>query len=398
MESEPQENSSPDDAPNGAPDDAATSETAPGRRRLLAMVAAFAVLLAGLLIAWSPWSNERPSAAVGAATTSWTPPTSTPTAESGDRTVAPLTGLPVAPQDSVRLLRPALIAKIDGARVAMPQVGLSSADIVMEARVEGISRYLAVWHSQDVGSVGPVRSARTTDPDLLAAYGRPLFSYSGGNTGVLRDLRRSDWFTDVSHDAVPGAYGRSGLRAAPHDLMADPADLWDRTPDELAIPPAQFEYQGVGSPDSEAAGTDSDSAAAPAAGFAVAVGSDARFVWDDEASAWRRFAYGIAHEDTNGEPLRFDNVVVLDVDYVRSPADRDSPEAVSVGSGPAWVFESGAVRAGSWNRADRESAWNLTDESGAALKLKPGTTWIVLADRAPLPLDGSEIAALLDDG
>ncbi|MGI9578811.1 MAG: DUF3048 C-terminal domain-containing protein, partial [Microthrixaceae bacterium] len=139
-------------------------------------------------------------------------------------------------------------------------------------------------------------------------------------------------------------------------------------------------------------------AAAPVAAFAVPVGADARFLWDDDSQAWLRFAHGRRHDDTNGEPLRFDNVVVVAVDYVRSAADRDSPEAVSVGSGEAWVFSRATVRSGSWNRPERDSGWNLTDESGAALKLQPGTTWVVLADRDPLPLDGAELEGLVAPG
>ena len=354
-------------------------------RTLAVGAGALALLLAGL-VAWGPFSGDGPDTEVlGADTPERTPSTTTTTPL--DVTTAPLTGMPVAPEDAVRLLRPALVAKIDGDVMAMPQEGLESADMVTEVRVEGISRYLAAWHSRDVGVVGPVRSARTTDPDLLAAYGRPLFSYSGGNTGVLRDLRRSDWFTDVSHDAVPSAYARSRDRRVPHDLMGNTVALWRRTPEELAVPPAQFTYASPSE--------DTPPDAAPIAGVAVPVGSDARFLWDDAAGLWRRWAHGRPHTDTSGEPLGFTNLVVLNVSYVPSAADRQSPEAVSVGEGSAFVLSEGTVREGTWSREDRTSAWNLTDATGAPMDLLAGTTWLVLSDRDPLPLDSADVERLL---
>ena len=356
------------------------------RWRPVVVASSVLVLLCAGLLVWKPWAGSGTG-----------PRTATPSDVADDEglfvgigTTAPLTGIPVDESDAARLLRPALVAKIDGAPEAMPQEGLEKADLVMEVRVEGISRYLGVWHSQDVDEIGPVRSARTTDPDLIAALVRPLFSYSGGNNGVLRDLQRSDWFTDVSHDAVPGAYSRSAERSAPRDLMADTGELWDRTPAELAVPTPLFTY----SPETAGAGVP---VRIPVAGFAVAVGSDARFVWDDEASRWLRFAHGIPHEDTDGRQLGFDNVVVVRVDYVPSAADRQSPEAVSVGSGRAWVFSSGTVAEADWSRPERTAPWKLSTGDGTSVDLVPGTTWMVLTDSDPLALDGTESARLLGD-
>ncbi len=154
------------------------------RWRPVAVASSVLVLLCAGLLVWKPWAGSGTG-----------PRTATPSDVADDEglfvgigTTAPLTGIPVDESDAARLLRPALVAKIDGAPEAMPQEGLEKADLVMEVRVEGISRYLGVWHSRDVDEIGPVRSARTTDPDLIAALVRPLFSYSGGNTGVLRDL------------------------------------------------------------------------------------------------------------------------------------------------------------------------------------------------------------------
>lgn len=361
---------------DGPPDAPAVVRMRPDRHtnnrglRLFAIAGAalLAVSATTLWLLWRPTTARSPKA--GSATTSVV----TTTRVADNTVVAPLTGLPVAADRAVGLLRPALVAKVDGAVQAMPQDGLERADMVIEVRVEGISRYLAVWHSETTESIGPIRSARTTDPDLLAMFGRPLFSYSGGNRGVLADLAGSDWFEDVSHDAVPGAYVRDRSRRAPHNLIAHTPELLSEADESPVLPVPLFTYRSEADPPP----------GEPTAGMAVSVGSDARFEWDPELAGWRRWAYGREHLGTDGEQLAPTNVVVIEVDYVRSEADRASPEAVSVGSGRAWVYSGGRVQAGRWDRPERTLGWQLSAEDGDALTLMPGTTWAVLADAPPL--------------
>ena len=74
-----------------------------------------------------------------------------------------------------------------------------------------------------------------------------------------------------------------------------------------------------------------------------------------------------------------DNVVVIVCEYTFSQADKNSPEAQTVGTGVAWLFTQGMWTEGTWNRADNKSAWVLTDASGAPMLLTPGRTWVELA-------------------
>ena len=61
---------------------------------------------------------------------------------------------------------------------------IGTAFYVMEM-VEGrITRFAAVFHSRDSDPVGPIRSGRSQDVDLLTALRQPLFAWSGGNPGV----------------------------------------------------------------------------------------------------------------------------------------------------------------------------------------------------------------------
>src|SRR3954447_24430975 len=121
------------------------------------------------------------------AASSTTQPPATPPAPAVDANADPLTGLP---RDPAAPVRAALIVKIDNAPKARPQAGVNDADIVVEEGVEGgVTRFATLFHSKDAASVGPVRSARSTDLLFAQQLGRPLFSYSGANA-VFADLVR----------------------------------------------------------------------------------------------------------------------------------------------------------------------------------------------------------------
>ena len=94
--------------------------------------------------------------------------------------VAALTGFAA---DSSVTSRPVVAVKIDNYWRARPQWGLDEADVVIEENVEGVTRFVALFHSRTPAVLGPVRSARTGDLDLLAAMNRPVFAYSGANAG-----------------------------------------------------------------------------------------------------------------------------------------------------------------------------------------------------------------------
>ena len=361
--------------------DEPTEESADGppenrNTKIAAAVGVVAMLLVGLIGWWGPW---RDSTTV--ADTSDVATTSVPTA---DGPVAPLTGAPVNSTDARLLERPALVGKIDAAAKANPQVGLELADIVIELRVEGISRYMAAWQSQETEDIGPVRSARTSDPDLLAAFGSPLFAYSGANEVTASQLSAADWFQDVSHDAVPNAYFRTPTKEAPHDLLASSEELWDRATSPVGLPRAVFEYRESGT---AASGEQ-------IAGAAVRVGSDGKFAWDEQRRGWLRWSHGVAQTDTSGTQLAPTNVVVLETQYVQSAADSASPEAVSVGTGNGWVLSGGRMDTGTWSRESRSDGWTMTDRAGSPMKLEPGNTWVILAVEAPTVLSAEAVDAL----
>jgi hypothetical protein len=343
-------------------------------------IGVLAIALIGALVLAG--GSEEEAAPTTTATT--TAPTTTTTAivttttEPASGPVAPLTGLRVA--DGALLARPALAVKIDNLdapnETAVPQLGLLRADVVYEEIVEGnITRLVAVFHSQQPGRVGPVRSARTTDVQLLPQLGRPLLGWSGGNDGVVAAVRSSPSIIDAGWDAAPSSYARSGPHRAPHNLYAAADELWAKAPADAAPPPALFQYRTPGQ--------ELPASARQALGVDLSWGGGAAVApvswrWDENLRSWVRSQRGRFHVDQDGKAITAKNVVVLVTEYGQSAADSRSPEARTVGSGELFVYTNGRVVHGRWDRPDVNRPPTLVDDAGAPVPLSPGQTWVEL--------------------
>ncbi|MEL6984491.1 MAG: DUF3048 domain-containing protein, partial [Actinomycetota bacterium] len=154
--------------------------------------------------------------------------------------IAPYTGLPTDPEV---LDRSALVVKVDNHPRARPQTGLDQADIVFDLRAEGVTRFAAVFHSQIPDPVGPVRSSRTSDFDLLRGLDNPLYASSGANDYVASGLRSLP-IVELTN-RTRGEYFRDFGRPAPHNLYVNGTDLYALAPDDLPEPQPWFPYRTV---------------------------------------------------------------------------------------------------------------------------------------------------------
>src|SRR6266851_3125524 len=128
--------------------------------------------------------------------------------------VAPLTGLPDPTGQA--LSRPALSVKIENAPDSRPQTGLQNADVVYEQVVEdGITRFLAVYNSNIPPVVGPIRSGRIMDPDLLTPLGG-IFVYSGGIQETEDAIKATPGVNVIIDTGSDPALFRDHSKAAPH--------------------------------------------------------------------------------------------------------------------------------------------------------------------------------------
>ena len=340
-------------------------------RRLL--IGSFALALAACGGSTASAPTSAPTSSLAAASTS-----AVATSVAGASTTAatavatyPLTGLPA--DDPVAASRPALVVKIDNNAKARPQSGLNEADIVFEEIVEVQTRFAAVFQSGVADPVGPIRSGRTQDIDLLGSFNRPLFAWSGGNPNVTAaiegsDLRELSALKSAAYRG--GGFYRDEQRKSQHNLYAKGSLLFSLAPPDAGPPPQQFSYLAPGD---NYTGTPATSLTGDMDGLKV------QWTFDATSGHYLRSSAGEAHGDALSGQVSTDNIIVMFVDYRPSVADERSPEAQTIGAGSAMVLRGGWVVNCTWTRADRFSPIVLTDAAGAVVKLTPGRTFVELA-------------------
>lgn len=303
-------------------------------------------------------------------TTSTTAPTTTSTAPTTTTTspapsVAPLTGLPYPK----RLLknRSALTVKIDNTPQAMPQYGVQDADVVYEEVVEGgITRLAAIFNSKVPKVVGPVRSVRRTDREIVFPIGG-IFAFSGGAEYAVRSIETAP--VKLYDEANSGAaMFRDPTRIAPHNLFAN-AQLLMAKDGKPRPPPALFTYRSA---DQKFRGPKVKSFTVNfEAGYAVT------YDWDAKTQSWDRSIFGAPDVTANGVRISPANVIVMTVNYVGGVGVIDS-YAQLIGSGPLEVFSDGRIERGTWSRANLRHRAIYKNLQGQVINLTPGQTWVEL--------------------
>ena len=302
-------------------------------------------------------------------------PTASPTVAN---VIAPLTGVSYADGSNKFLVGPVVMGKIDNSPEARPQLGLSKTDVVIDEMVEGgLTRFLAIWHSQMPSEFGPIRSVRPMDPDLATAFGG-IIAYSGGQRPFVAAMKATGLYNaDETSEQGKGTMERVTNRVAPHNLFVKAQNLQAAHPD-LAAPKQLFTYN-----------TDYTDASGTTAAISGKVVLDvkaqfpaATALWTWNGSAWARTQDGKVLTDAlDGKQLTAANVVVLRVAVDRSfkdPRYGFVPKTLLEGTGKGQVFSDGKVIDVNWTKAKATDYPSLTTASGEVVKLAPGNTWFEL--------------------
>lgn len=332
------------------------------------------LVVLALFIAACTGAPEATTVVTRAPTTSTTvrPTTTTSRATTTTRPLptSPINGLPV--EDADRLERRLIAVKIDNHANARPQSGIDQANAIVEIPVEGITRFIALFHDTDATYLGPVRSGRPTDGKFLNPLGA-VFAISGGQDWVLAGIRNEG--VEIIGE-VPPAMFRVRSRFAPHNLYADTTALRAIADDRGYAndpPPPLFEFGEL------PAGSESVNEIEMnfGNGFVVA------WVYDEPSGRYLRSFNGNEAEliDEEGEtsPLGADTLVVmLATRFIeQAPAGATSVPAVdTVGQGEAYVFAGGRMVEGIWSRESSDDVIMFEDEQGDLLPVPPGFIWM----------------------
>ena len=318
-------------------------------------------------------------AAAGCAPEPTSAPTPTPSS-SHESTREPQAATDLAPLRGIRAAsgtfdHASIAAKIDNAPPARPQIGLEKTDLVFEELVEGgLTRYVAVWQSDIPALLGPVRSIRPMDPDIISPFGG-IVAYSGGQERFVALMQKAPVYNAVHGQGDTAAtFFRSTDKPAPHNVLVKAQELLAEHTD-LAKPATQFSFAStVPASSAVAAGT-------PTATITYRFSPQVSGSWTYDAlrAVFLRSQAGAPDIDADGAQLTATNVIVLRVPVTIS---QDIPKTEMIGSGEGWVSTGGATLHATWSKGSATDPITLVDDAGVVIKLAAGNSWIELVPTA----------------
>ncbi|MCP5094599.1 MAG: DUF3048 domain-containing protein, partial [Chloroflexi bacterium] len=300
--------------------------------------------------------------------------------------VNPLTGLVV--NNPAKLDRRPFAIKISNAPPSVrPQAGLNDADLVFEHLAEGgFTRFTAVFYTNDVETVGSIRSARLIDLEIPQMYDA-AFGYSG-SAGLVRERFRDSSFFEriVSPDFAHGGYFRveDPAKAVEHTLFTNTYNLHfilnergqDTPPTFVTNMAFRDEPITVGEPATR-----------------LELWYEAtNATWFYSNGRYLRWTDGIEHIDANtNQQLNFRNIIIIAAHHQETDILEDTAGAGNYsieiqiwGEGPVSIFRDGQRFDGRWRRDHPSHMITFYDLEGNILPLAPGNTFFQIV---PLGFD-----------
>ena len=298
-----------------------------------------------------------------------------------------LTGLPFESEED-KSVRP-IAVMVDNLKVAVPQSGLSSADIIYEAVTEGgITRMMAVYSDiDDIQRVGPVRSARDRFVELMLPL-NAIYVHIGSSTSAQRMLNF------YSYQDIDGIYlsfvsfeydsELAKTKSAEHCWFTN-KDLIKAGIEKNSIRtknnfyPA-FEFVEYGNearvPEEQRANTVS---------FKYSDYADVSFIYDESTGKYLKNAFGIPHMDAlTNRQLSFDNVLVLFTDIHTYPGhEAKDLQYVAYGDGGVgYYYNGGRFEEVRWLKGTDLDVLRIVSADGTEtpVQINCGTSYVAVVD------------------
>lgn len=298
---------------------------------------------------------------------------STPAAQevAGSEEVAstwPMTGLPVEGDDDAAQPHPVLVTKMDNTYSSSPQIGLGSADLVVEELVEGgLTRLAAFYYSELPDNVGPVRSMRASDIGIVSPADATVVTSGAASPTIARINGAGIEFYNEGDTGL----SRDSSRSAPYNLFADLQAVGEDAAIDATRPQ---DYLPWGSAEDFPGGQ-------PAKKIAASFGGG-------HTTNWTFDGKGYVNENSyadQGDEFPADTVLVLrvqvgDAGYL-DPAGNPVPETKLEGKGDAMIFHDGRLVRGTWSKASLDAPLQFSTKAGK-LTIPAGHTWIELVPAA----------------
>lgn len=277
---------------------------------------------------------------------------------------------------------PVLVVKVDDTPQAHPQIGLDKADLVYIEEVEGgLTRLAAVFSSEIPTQIGPVRSARISDIDLLSQYGHVAFAYSGAQTKMLPVIAAANLENLGAQRESSTIYTRDTTRFAPVNLILRADLLMSKLTDQnTAIATSKNMGWTFG--------------AAPVGGESILSvklkwpANTYGAVWSPTESRWLLIHANSPDLASDGSQLGPTTLVIQMVSITPSQYHDKfggvTPFSATIGTGTGYVLRNGLSFAAKWSRPDAASGTTWTTLDGTPIPFAGGQVWVALTDSPPV--------------
>ena len=306
--------------------------------------------------------------------------------------MSPFTGKELPPETWLNRPRRVVAFKIDNNINARPQSGLQEADAVHEILVEGgMTRFLAFFYDNTSKYLGPIRSARPTDPTVVRPYGGTLV-VSGATAGLIPSIRELG--VPVLEEQNSPVMFRISNRKAPHNLYADTELVRER------IEERGFYFLQPGPGPLYPFGLNQNNWVKGADRVTVKYSEFTTVIWKLDGEKYSRFiidkysenkeavAHNFISQDGNyTDILQTETIVVLQGPIYKDQATT-LPSVLTVGVGNAYVFNNDKYIQGTWRRGDINEPFVLTDLNGDDIQVPPSTQWVhILPNEGEILID-----------
>lgn len=284
---------------------------------------------------------------------------------------------------------------------ARPQRGLSSADLLIECKVEGgITRFCAVFHDADsIPEIGPLRSGRDQFLQLLMPY-QALYYHDGESAACTKfisvynysglNIGGKSYFNTPTHPHVAHRDSRGRDVAYEHTEFTSGKEIRQAAGNAGIGLTYANETPFFHFADYRTAASN-DLPGAPAAKTISITHSESyrtRLSYNSWGRSYKlemynrsKKAYENTVDELTGKQLTFDNVVVCFADIAAYAGDSHDVQSVNyVAGGQAYLFTRGGVQVGRWEKPHPTHPLKLYTETGEEMTLNRGKTYLALVD------------------
>ena len=284
---------------------------------------------------------------------------------------------------------------------ARPQRGLSSADILIESKVEGgITRFCAVYHDVDaVPEVGPLRSGRDQFLQLLMPW-QALYYHDGESAPCTKfinvynysglNIGGKSYFNTPTHPHVAHRDSRGRNVAYEHTEFTSGAEI--RQAAANAGIGLKYDYDATFFRFADYRTKEENPMKDAAVGKTVhIVHSDhykTSFRYDPQSRTYKMQMYSRISgkfentvDELTGKQLGFTNLLVCFAGIADYPGNSGGVQQVDyVSGGEAYFFTRGAVQRGTWQKASPEHPLKVYAADGSEICFNRGKTYLAIVD------------------